>query len=208
MAMEPYNKHTADACKLNSNDDWLRRRQGLALPALPPTTDEARQYFFSQIREFSTLASTTGKRKIDYEMFAREWNQSADGTTRFYITTDVLCAYAKTWEKISNIHASKELISDKLENIRKSRDIFAAPQVEFPTFLTGSSSSAHPRHGVIDLDQAKSIPPSLSMELAISRPPIALLIPSTHQTHNTSTINTESEFTTAEPSLQEVDDTM
>jgi len=208
MAMEPYSEDSAAIYKLSPNDDWLRRRQGLALPALPPTTDEARQYFFSKLRKFSTLASTTGKRKIDYEMFAQEWNQSADGTTRFYITTDVLCAYAKTWEKISNIQASKELISDKLENIRKSRDIFAAPHSEFPSFLTGSSRTAHPSQGVIDLDQAQSIPPSLSTELAISHPSIVLSAPSVHQTRSTSSINTEPDVTMTEQSLQEIDDAM
>jgi hypothetical protein len=108
MAMEPYSTHAAATYKLHSNDDWLRRRQGLALPALPPTTTEARQYFFTKIREFSTLASDAGKSKIEYGKFAQEWNRSADGITRFYITTEVLSAYAKTWEKINNIWASKE----------------------------------------------------------------------------------------------------
>jgi hypothetical protein len=31
--------------------------------------------------------------KLDYERFAREWNQSADGKDQFYITTEVLSAY-------------------------------------------------------------------------------------------------------------------
>jgi len=31
--------------------------------------------------------------KLDYERFAHEWNQSADGKDQFYITTEVLSAY-------------------------------------------------------------------------------------------------------------------
>jgi hypothetical protein len=175
--MEPYNEHAAITYKLSSNDDWLRRRQGLALPALPPTTSEARQYFFSTIRTFTTLASTTGKQKIDYELFAQEWNRSADGTTRFYITTEVLRAYAKTWEKTNNVRASEELISDKLEGIQRSKEIFAAPHSEFPPYLIGSAHLVHPRQGVIDLDQVQNVPSSLSTQLAISRPALPTTIP-------------------------------
>ena len=175
MAMEPYSDTAATTYKLKSNDDWLRRRQGLALPALPPTTPEACQYFFSKIQEFSTLASNSGKGRIDYQLFAQEWNQSADGRTWFYITTDVLSAYAKTWEKTNNVKASKELISDKLDQIHQSRDIFAAPQSPFPNFLTGSSTAVHPQQGVIDLDQTQPIPPSISTMLSISHPSISLL---------------------------------
>lgn len=172
MAMEPYNEHAASTYKLKSNDDWLRCRQGLALPALPPTTPEARQYFFSKIRDFSMLASSSGKKSIDYEKFAQEWNGSADGKTRFYVTTEVLSAYGKSWEKISNIHASKELISDKIGSIQQSAKVFAASQSPFPTYLTGSSTSTHPRQGVIDLDQNQTVPSSLSLDLAISCPSI------------------------------------
>src|SRR5262245_60247171 len=114
MAMEPYSKHAAGTYKLSPNDDWLRQRQGLALPVLPPTTSEARQYFFSNIRKWSTQINITHKRNINYEAFAQEWNRTADGVNRFYVTTEVLKAYAKIWEKINNIRASKELISDKL----------------------------------------------------------------------------------------------
>jgi hypothetical protein len=172
MAMEPFSEKATETYKLKPNDDWLRRRQGLALPALPPTTSEARQYFFSKIRDFARLSSSSGRKSIDYEKFAQEWNESADGKARFYITTEVLSAYAKTWEKTSNIHASKELISDKINLIQQSAEVFAASDTAFPVFLTGASSSTHPCEGVVDLDQIQSIPPSLSTELAISRPSI------------------------------------
>ena len=174
MAMEPYSDIAAATYKLKSNDNWLRRRQGLALPALPPTTLEARQYFFTKIQEFSILASNSGKGRIDYQLFAQEWNQSADGKNRFYITTEVLAAYAKTWEKTNNVQASKELISGKLDFICQSQEIFAAPQSAFPSFLTGSSTAVHPQQGVADHDQMQQIPPSLSTELAISQPLVSL----------------------------------
>jgi hypothetical protein len=206
MAMEPYSTHAAATYKLHSNDDWLRRRQGLALPALPPTTTEARQYFFTKIREFSTLASDAGKSKIEYGKFAQEWNRSADGITRFYITTEVLSAYAKTWEKINNVKASKELISDKLETIRQSSKIFAASSSTFPEFLTGSPSSIHPRKGVIDLDQVQPIPPSLSTQLAISRPLITSTAFSVYQPQTTSTTDIAQEVTMSDQGLQEIDE--
>ncbi|KAG6825607.1 hypothetical protein H0H87_009081 [Tephrocybe sp. NHM501043] len=85
------------------------------MPVLPPTTPEARKYFFSQAPRFAAIASSQGKMKIDYEAFAQEWNRSADGKERFYITTEVLAGYAKTWEKVNNIRASQELIADKLD---------------------------------------------------------------------------------------------
>jgi hypothetical protein len=173
--MEPYNEvSSVKYNKLNANDNWLRKRQGLALPALPPTTPEARKYFFSKIRHFATLASENGHGKINYEAFAQEWNQSADGQTRFYVTTEVLSAYAKSWEKASNIRASQELIKGKMDGIQQTANSFAAPLQLFPAFLTSTPTSVHPRQGAIDLldDPTTSIPPSILTELAISLPPI------------------------------------
>ena len=48
--------------------------------------------------------------KLDYEASAHEWNQSANGKDQFYITSKVLSAYAKTWEKVNHICASQEMI--------------------------------------------------------------------------------------------------
>jgi hypothetical protein len=166
--MEPYSEQSAISFKLNSSDDWLRKRQGLALPAIPPTTLEARRYFFNKIQFFTTLASSNGKGKIDFEAFAQEWNRSADGKDRFYITTDVLCAYAKSWEKTNNIRASQELISDKMNMIEKTGKIFAAPHQPFPTFLTAVPTSIQPSQGVTDLDNF--VPSSLSVDISPSRP--------------------------------------
>jgi len=49
LGMDPYTDIVATTFKLNSSDDWLRKQQGLALPVLPPTTPEARQYFFKKV---------------------------------------------------------------------------------------------------------------------------------------------------------------
>jgi hypothetical protein len=49
LGMEPYSDAAAQLFKLNSSDDWLQKWQGLALPALPPTTLEACRYFVSKI---------------------------------------------------------------------------------------------------------------------------------------------------------------
>jgi hypothetical protein len=129
--MQPYNEQTAALVQISSTYDWLWCRQGLALPVLPPTTLEACQYFFTKIREYTALATANGRGRLDYEGFAREWNQSADGKDQFYITTEVLSAYAKTWKKVNNIHASREMIQDKMDLIHQSCEIFAANHLPF-----------------------------------------------------------------------------
>ena len=165
--MEPYSKNAAETHQLNGNNDWLRRRQGLALPVLPPTTLEARKYFFSEAPRFAAIASAEGRGKINYEAFAHEWNQSADGKNRFYVTTEVLASYAKTWEKANNIRASEELVADKMDLVSKTRNIFAAPHLPFPEYLTDNPVSIQPSKGVIDFDDP--VPYSLSTGLPTSR---------------------------------------
>ncbi|KAJ3505980.1 hypothetical protein NLJ89_g7126 [Agrocybe chaxingu] len=172
LGMESYSQDAAEAYPLNRSDDWLRKRQGLALPALPPTTPEARKYFFTQIRKFAEDASANGKRKVDFEAFAKEWNQSADGKDRFYVTEEVLSSYAKSWEKATNIRASEEAISDQIHEARESGRIFAAAQKPFPSYLTPSAVlQEQPSRGILEaLDPALCVPPSLSTVPALSRP--------------------------------------
>ncbi|KAF9470560.1 hypothetical protein BDN70DRAFT_998898 [Pholiota conissans] len=175
LAMDPFDESLSTSCPLNSADDWLRRRQCLALPVIPPTTPEARQFFFSEITKYATAASNEGKRQINYIAFAQDWNRSADGKYRFYITPEVLSAYAKTWEKNSNIKASQELIADALDVISQTSQVFSAPNLPFPSFLTSLPSSDQPRAGVLELNDTNadaSVPPSISTSLAISRPSI------------------------------------
>jgi hypothetical protein len=52
---------------------------------------------------YGCTTSADGKGKINYELFAQDWRQSADGKVHYYVTADVLSAHAKTWEKINNI---------------------------------------------------------------------------------------------------------
>lgn len=170
LRMEPYSSELAKAYPLNKSDDWLRKRQGLALPVLPPTTPEARKFFFSQIRRFANEASLNGKQKIDFEKFAQEWNQTADGKERSYITVEVLSSYAKSWEKITNIRASEEIIAEQLTKIRESRQIFSAPDHSFPSYLTSDPMQIHPSQGVVDYFDFTT--PSLLTDLSLSRPAV------------------------------------
>lgn len=158
----------------NRGDDWLRRRQGLALPALPPTTNEARKYFFTQIRKYAEDASTNGRQSINFEAFAQEWNRTADGKERFYVTIEVLSGYAKAWEKASNIRATEGVMSEQLQELHDSADIFAASDNPFPIFLTSTAHHDEPSQGMVDLQGAggghTQVPVSLAADLARSQP--------------------------------------
>ena len=91
---------------------------------------------------------------------------------RFYMTAEVLSAYAKSWEKVSNINASQELIKGKIDDIQQTRNVLAATLQPFPTFLTAAPVSTHPCQGVVDIMEVPSanIPASISTELSISHP--------------------------------------
>lgn len=170
--MEPYDKHDTQH-KLNTSDDWLRKRQGLALPVLPPTTLEARHFFFAEIVKYAVAAGNEGKKNIDYVKFAQDWNQSADGKLRFYITPEVLAAYMKTWEKNTNIRASQDLISDALESISQTSRIFSAEHLPFPGFLTALPQSSQLTQGVLENTmESATLPASISTDLALSHPEI------------------------------------
>jgi hypothetical protein len=176
----------ASTFKLNPSDDWLRKRQGLALPVLPPTTPEARQYFFRKVKEYATLASSEGKGKINYEAFAQEWNKTADGKYRFYVTAELLAAYAKSWEKNGNIRASQDMILDKLHEVSRSAQVFSASTQPFPSYLTSSPHSNQPSQGVLEVGDTldHELPSSISTALALSHPSISqpLPVPTTHPT--------------------------
>jgi hypothetical protein len=173
LNMESYNDNSARRFKLNINNDWLRCRQGVALPILLPTTPEARKYFFSTIGKFVADASTKGNRKINYVDFAKAWNQTADGKTRCYVTSDVLAAYAKTWDKTNNARASQELIEANFL-VTQTRELFQAHTAPFPDSLIGFASSSHPQRGVIDFTDSDdhALPSSITVDLAISHPRI------------------------------------
>ncbi|KAF9037329.1 hypothetical protein BDZ89DRAFT_1129855 [Hymenopellis radicata] len=133
-----------------ANDEWLRSRQALAMPARPPTTSEARSYFFANIKIFSAQAAQDGKRKINFDQFTRQWNSTADGKTRFYITPELLMAYAKGWERTNNIRASQEIINDTLKDVSRSATAFIANNVPFPS-ISGPPSFPQPARGILDV---------------------------------------------------------
>ncbi len=166
--MKPYEPQLSNAdspIQLGSNNDWLRRRQSLALPVLPPTTMEARQYFFTESRNLSLHLAQEGKTRIDYERFAIQWNSTADGKTRFYVTPEILATYAKSWEKVNNVKASKEIISEEIRNTQKTAAAFAAPDLPFPSFLTDTARSSDPQRGVLEIDpesHSQTVPASIS----------------------------------------------
>lgn len=160
--------------KLRANDDWLRQRQGLVLPVRSPSTPEAKQYFFSKMKEYALAASDSGNSKIDILALCREWNDTADGKFRCYITVEILETYMKTWEKVNNIHASQELIGQHLDILKDSRAIFRASDMEFPTFIasdTMPSIPLAPQGRITDL--SGNTPASVSTQLSISHPPTA-----------------------------------
>ncbi|KAJ7588232.1 hypothetical protein C8J56DRAFT_1080162 [Mycena floridula] len=167
LQMEPFTEDAAMRFKLNSNDDWLRRRQGLALPIMPPTTPSARQFFFANISKYAIRASEEGKRGIDLQAFAKDWNGSADGKDRFYVTTEVLATYAKSWEKSSNVRASEELIAPQLNTIQETRCAFSALNQPFPDYMTDHPINLQPSHGVLDLFES-NVPPESSISMDIS----------------------------------------
>ncbi|KJA22002.1 hypothetical protein HYPSUDRAFT_202494 [Hypholoma sublateritium FD-334 SS-4] len=173
LGMDSFNENSPI---LNASDDWPRRRQGLALPVIPPTTPEARRFFFSEIAKYVAAASTENKQQINIVAFSQDWNKSADGKSRFYITPEVLIAYAKTWEKNTNIKASTDLISDALDVISRTSQIFAAANEPFPKYLTALPLSDQPREGLLeditDAVESSTIPASISTSLAVSRPAI------------------------------------
>ncbi|KAK7025723.1 hypothetical protein R3P38DRAFT_2778525 [Favolaschia claudopus] len=147
---------------------------GVALPIVHPTSPEARTYYFANVGDFVIEASASGQRKISNENFARRWNSTADGKTRFFITADILAAFAKSWEKTNNARASQELISAKVDMARQTRQLFQDNNnLPFPTSLLGTATSSHPQEGVLEFDaENPSLPSSISTELAISRPHI------------------------------------
>lgn len=96
LEMGPYESAGIFPLK-NKSLDWLRQYQGLALPVIPPSTKAARSYYFSQLPNFVTISPKSGKSGVKLEEFAQQWNRTADGHDRFYITVEMLRAYGKRW---------------------------------------------------------------------------------------------------------------
>ncbi|KZT32687.1 hypothetical protein SISSUDRAFT_1133021 [Sistotremastrum suecicum HHB10207 ss-3] len=170
--MDPFGPAAAKKFKLRPNDDWLRQRQQLALPVLPPITIAARKLFFKNVADFAAPSSQSQKGSINFERFTIWWNSTASKQASpdiFYVTPEVLAAYAKSWEKSNITAASKDLMSEKLTHLDESRSILAAQNAPFPSFITGSATLQQPEKGVLDLSTSV-VPISISTSLAASAP--------------------------------------
>ena len=69
-------------------------------------------------------------------------------------------------------------------------NIFAAPHIPFPEFLTSTAVSIQPWQGVIDMDLAQQVPQSISVELSTSNGPVFQIvqppqIPTVNKDYNT-----------------------
>jgi hypothetical protein len=129
--------------------------------------------FSPRFESLQLLQAVPVKKRIDFDAFAREWNGSADGKTRQYVTGDVLSTYSKTWEKISNIRASQDLIAAKIDLVRQTGQLFSASTLSFPSSLKGNPTIIQPQYGVIALDNDQEMLDSISVGLANSHPRIA-----------------------------------
>ena len=89
------------------------------------------------------------------------------------MTVEVLSGYAKSWEKASNICASEELISEELSKIQESHQIFAAPNIPFPQYLTTNAIQLQPSEscGVIENEYHGSLLSDLPLSCA---PPLPI----------------------------------
>lgn len=148
--MQAWLETMATTFKLSSNLDWLRPRQGLALPTFPPSSSEAHRYFFTEMCNW-TLAAAHNGGKVNMDAFAQDWNSMADGKTCMYVTPDILSMYAHTWNKTANIKTSRDLISIQLSTISKSAPVFAAVDLPFPPDTTGNANPEQPSAGVRSL---------------------------------------------------------
>ena len=117
------------------------------------------------LHEYTASATADETSKLDYKTFAQDWNQSANGQDHFYVTTEVLASYAKTWEKVMNICASQEMIQDKIDLVEQCCQIFAVSGQQFPTFLTGNASEMQPLQGLIEMDPEQPIPAFILVDL-------------------------------------------
>ncbi|KAK7012668.1 hypothetical protein R3P38DRAFT_3323885 [Favolaschia claudopus] len=161
--MEPYNEQTATRFKLKGSNDWLRQRQAVALPILPPSTPTAHQFYFRELPRFISSEANGKKRRVDNLGFTQHWNSTADGKSRFYITVEILEAYAKIWAKSNNSRASEELNMDRVKRVEETQKVLATPNFSFPDFLTGISQSVQPSRGVLEVDSsAELVPASIS----------------------------------------------
>ncbi|KAJ7589234.1 hypothetical protein C8J56DRAFT_888828 [Mycena floridula] len=123
---------------------------------------------FQRIRHFAAVVTTSRKTNFDYQAFAQEYNQTADGKRRFYVTTEILDEYAKSWEKVANIRTTQEMVSEGLKAVRQTKEAFAAPTFSSPDYLTGKATFTQPTNGVYEFIDSELVPDSLTLTSSVS----------------------------------------
>lgn len=130
-----------------ANLEWLRKKQDVAIPILPPTTELARKRFFKWIPEF--LSGQEGLGDI-YRQMAFKWNSEADGEEYFYVTADILKNYAKRWQTRQNATASEALAKDAMPNADLAIAQLRSATSQFPTgFIIAPDQNFAPTGGQV-----------------------------------------------------------
>jgi hypothetical protein len=70
---------------------------------------------------------------------------------------------------MSNVRASQELISEQMQSLVQSSQIFLVTQQTFPNSLTSNPTQVQPGCGVVNLHDTALIPASLSTALPLSQ---------------------------------------
>ena len=123
------------------------------------------------------LVEATVNGTIDYEAFAKTWNDTADGKSRYYVTKEILVNYGKAWAKVNNARTSKDLISEQIDAVNRTGTIFAASHIPFPDFLAGTTSATVPPQGHAAETQQTlscSLAPAISRPLTLVRPTLTI----------------------------------
>ncbi|KAK4700876.1 hypothetical protein P7C70_g5367, partial [Phenoliferia sp. Uapishka_3] len=170
LGMRAYDDTSTPRVKLNSSNDWLRRRQGVALPILPPSTVAARQFYFKKLPTFFSAKTSGGKLTFKLEEFAVSWNHTADGVERVYITPELLSAYGKVWDRVNNQRATEDLVSEGLSELKISTTVIQHPANTFPTFITGARQIPFDPTSAALLFPQDERPSSLSISVSNSNP--------------------------------------
>ena len=82
---------------------------------------------------------------------------------------------------MTNNLASEELISEQLHQVRLSGEVFAAPDVPFPSYLMDTTQSLSLMHGVFDKFDSGIIPTSLTAAISLSHLSLEVPIPQQQQ---------------------------
>ncbi len=122
--------------------------------------------FLAKSMYFPPRQAVREREKINYEVFAQEWNCTANGKDQVYISPEVLVAYMKSWAKSNNIWVTKEMVSDKLVEVRQSGEVFSAETLPFLDFLTGNAHMTHPSEGILEMDLIQKLPKGSSISIA------------------------------------------